>query len=194
MAVTSMYTADEQKIAMLQERPSVWRRARISLVRAKWPLLAILILVFMCVIALIGPQIAPKDPNRQDLLERLKEPGASNRAEDFVFVLGSDAIGRDVFSRLIYGTRVSIAVGFVAVAIGGTMGTILGLTAGFFGGFVDDLIMRIADIQLAFPFILLAIMVLVVLGSGVLNLIVVLGVGQWVTYARISRGETISQR
>ena len=74
------------------------------------------------------------------------------------------------------------------------MGTMLGLAAGFFGGIIDDVIMRVADIQLAFPFILLAIMVLVVLGQGVFNLIAVLGIGQWVTYARIARGETISQR
>ena len=191
---TNLYTTDEQKIASLQQSPSVWKRAWNSLVKARWPLLALVLMFFAILIALFGPQIAPKDPNRQDLLARLKAPGEPNSEGDIENLLGTDALGRDVFSRLIYGTRVSIAVGFVAVAIGGTMGTMLGLTAGYFGGRVDDIIMRIADIQLAFPFILLAIMVLVVLGSGVLNLVMVLGIGQWVTYARISRGETISQR
>lgn len=188
------FSSDEQKIKSLQETPSVWKRARVSLVKARWPLIALCLLIFAGLIAIFGPNIAPKDPNRQDLMVRLLAPGEPNREGKVEFLLGTDALGRDVFSRLIYGTRVSIAVGFVAVAIGGTMGTMLGLTAGYFGGRVDDIIMRIADIQLAFPFILLAIMVLVVLGQGVLNLVMVLGIGQWVTYARIARGETISQR
>lgn len=186
--------SNQQKIAVLQESPTVWKRARESLLKARWPLIAIFILAFAGFIALFGPQIAPKDPNRQDLLKRLQAPGQPNSQGEVEFYLGTDALGRDVLSRLIYGTRVSIAVGFVAVVIGGTIGTMLGLFSGFFGGRIDDLIMRLADIQLAFPFILLAIMVLVVLGSGVLNLVIVLGVGQWVTYARIARGETISQR
>ncbi len=194
MAQSQAYTVDEQKIASLQERPSVLKRLTVSLVKARWPLLALIILVIAVFIAIFGPSIAPKDPNRQDLIARLRAPGEPNREGVVENVLGTDALGRDVFSRLIYGTRVSIAVGFVAVAIGGTMGTMLGLLAGYFGGRVDDFIMRIADIQLAFPFILLAIMVLVVLGQGVVNLVAVLGIGQWVTYARISRGETISQR
>ncbi len=108
--------------------------------------------------------------------------------------LGSDGLGRDVLSRLIYGARVSILVGLIAVVLGGFLGSSLGVIAGYVGGRTDDVIMRLADIQFAFPFILLAIMVLVVLGSGVLNLVLVLGIGQWVTYARIARGETIAQK
>lgn len=187
-------SSDEQKIKNLQDSPSTLKRARISLVKARWPLIAVILMFFSTFIAIFGPNIAPKDPNRQDLLVRLQAPGELNREGVVEFPLGTDALGRDVLSRLIYGTRVSIAVGFVAVAIGGSIGTMLGLIAGYFGGRADDIIMRIADIQLAFPFILLAIMVLVVLGQGVLNLIAVLGLGQWVTYARIARGETIAQR
>ncbi|MGJ3239918.1 MAG: ABC transporter permease [Anaerolineae bacterium] len=187
-------TPNDKKIASLQDVQSIWKRALTSLVDARWPLLAIFILGFAIFISFFGPQIAPKDPNRQNLLVRLQAPGELNSEGNVEFLLGTDALGRDVLSRLIYGTRVSIAVGFVAVAIGGTTGTVLGLIAGYFGGRVDDLIMRLADVQLAFPFILLAIMVLVVLGQGVFNLVMVLGIGQWVTYARISRGETISQR
>jgi peptide/nickel transport system permease protein len=108
--------------------------------------------------------------------------------------LGSDALGRDVLSRLIYGARVSVLVGFAAVVIGGTLGILLGLAAGYFGGRLDDVIMRIADVQLAFPFILLAIMFLIVLGPGLWNLILILGIAQWVTYARIARAQTIAQR
>jgi peptide/nickel transport system permease protein len=173
---------------------SVWRRAGTSLLRARWPILALILLGFITFLAVFGPQIAPKDPNRLTLVARLKPPFEENRQGEMEYILGTDALGRDVLSRLIYGARISLSVGFVAVAIGGTMGTLLGLTAGYYGGRTDDVIMRLADIQLAFPFILLAIMVLVVLGAGVLNLVLVLGIGQWVTYARIARGETISQR
>ena len=110
------------------------------------------------------------------------------------YVLGTDSTGRDVLSRVVYGARISFFVGLAAVGLGGGAGTILGLTAGYLGGRVDDLIMRLADIQLAYPFILFAIMILTILGEGVLNLILVLGVGQWVTYARIARAETLVQR
>lgn len=173
---------------------SMWRRARVSLLRARWPIVALLILGLVTFLAIFGPTIAPKDPNRLTLVARLKPPMEENRQGEVEYYLGTDALGRDVLSRLIYGARISLSVGLVAVCIGGTLGTLLGLAAGYYGGRVDDVIMRLADIQLAFPFILLAIMVLVVLGSGVLNLILVLGIGQWVTYARIARGETISQR
>lgn len=171
-------------------------RAGRSLLRARWPILALIILGFVTFLAIFGPQLAPKDPNRVDLINRLKQPvsveeiwqaGVENP-------LGTDALGRDMLSRMIYGARISLMVGLVSVGIGGTMGILLGLTAGYYGGRIDDVIMRLADIQLGFPFILLAIMVLVVLGSGVFNLVVVLGIGQWVTYARVARGETISQR
>jgi peptide/nickel transport system permease protein len=147
----------------------------------------------MVFLALFGPQIAPRDPTKQALLQRQKPPGFVDR-QGVTYFLGTDALGRDIYSRLIYGARVSLAVGVAAVGIGGTIGILLGLIAGYFGGAIDDIIMRVADIQLAFPFILLAIMVLVVLGQGIGNLILVLGIGQWVTYARIARAQTIAQR
>lgn len=174
--------------------PSPWRRAARSMVKAKWPLFALFILLVMVFLAIFGPQLAPKDPNRNNIILRNQQPFERDAEGNIEFILGTDGLGRDVLSRLIYSARISVTVGFVAVVIGGFMGTTLGVVAGFFGGAVDDVIMRAADIQLAFPFILLAIMVLVVLGAGVLNLVLVLGIGQWVTYARIARGEAISQR
>jgi peptide/nickel transport system permease protein len=173
---------------------SEWQRAGKSLAAAGWPLMAILILLLMAFLAVFGPQIAPRDPNRQSLIERLKPPMTADAEGVVAYPLGTDALGRDILSRVIYGARVSLAVGFAAVAIGGILGTALGIVAGYFGGVLDDVIMRLADIQLAFPFILLTIMVLVVLGPGVGNLVLVLGIGQWVTYARIARGQTIAQR
>lgn len=170
-----------------------WRRAGRSMVAAKWPVLALLILLVVAIVAIFGPMLAPLDPNRQNIMLRLAEPmGEGPRGA--TFWLGSDALGRDVLSRLLYGARISLLVGICAIAVGGTIGVVAGLVSGYFGGWVDDVIMRLGDIQLAFPFILLAIMFLVVLGPGVMNLILVLGIGQWVTYARIVRGQTLSLR
>ena len=169
------------------------RRAGRSMVAAKWPLVALAILLVVLLTALLAPWIAPLDPNRQNIMLRLAEPMADG-PNGATFVMGSDALGRDVFSRLIYGAQVSLLVGICAIAVGGTIGTVAGLVSGYFGGWIDDVIMRLGDIQLAFPFILLAIMFLVVLGPGLLNLILVLGIGQWVTYARIVRAQTLSLR
>ena len=142
--------------------------------------------------AAFAPEIAPRDPNRQSIIARLAPPLTPNRQGRIDFILGSDGLGRDIASRLVYGARVTIVVGLAAVLIGGALGTLLGVLAGYRGGAAGAVIMRVADIQLAFPFILLAIMVLVVLGPGLLNLILVLGVGQWVTYARIARAQTLA--
>jgi peptide/nickel transport system permease protein len=176
------------------DAPSGASRAWRSLVRKVWPLFAILVLLVVGFAAVAGPTLAPKDPNRQNIIARLQPPMTPDRTGTVQNVLGTDGLGRDVLSRLIYGARVSLLVGLTAVVIGGALGTSLGMIAGYVGGRVDAVIMRLADIQLAFPFILLAIMFLVVLGPGVLNLILILGIGQWVTYARIARAQTLSQR
>lgn len=169
------------------------RRAWRSMVASRWALIGLLILLVAVVVAIFGPMIAPLDPNRQNIMLRLVEPGGAG-PRGATFWLGSDALGRDVLSRLLYGARVSLLVGFAAILVGGTIGVIAGLVSGYFGGWVDDVIMRLGDIQLAFPFILLAIMFLVVLGPGLLNIILVLGIGQWITYARIVRAQTLSLR
>ena len=169
------------------------RRAIHSFVSAKWPILALLILIAVVAAALFGPWLAPMDPNRQNIILRLAEPMAEG-PRGATFWMGSDALGRDVLSRLLYGARVSLLVGIAAIVVGGAIGTLAGLVSGYFGGWVDDIIMRLGDIQLAYPFILLAIMFLVVLGPGLVNLILVLGIGQWVTYARIVRAQTLSLR
>jgi peptide/nickel transport system permease protein len=191
MAQNSVVTLRSDQVL---PRVSAWQRARRSLIKARWPIVAIFLLSVLVFLTIFGPLLSPKDPNRQTLVDRLLPPMQANEEGIVNYWLGSDVMGRDVLSRIIYGARVSLLVGLSAVLIGGLLGTTLGVIAGYFGGLVDDVIMRIADIQLAFPFILLTIMVLVVLGPGVLNLVIVLGVGQWVTYARIARGQTISVR
>ena len=168
-------------------------RAWHSLLRAKWPLLALLILATVTVVAVFGPWLAPVDPNRQSIASRLAEPLTASPLGT-TYWLGSDMLGRDVLSRLLYGARISLLVGLAAIAIGGAIGIVAGLVSGYFGGWIDDVTMRLGDMQLAFPFVLLAIMFLVVLGPGIGNLVLVLGIGQWVTYARIVRAETLSLR
>lgn len=193
-ASNGMTTVATAEAAEPSARRRTARRAWRSLLRARWPLLGLLILAIVGLAAAFGPSVAPRDPNRQAIMARLKPPMSVDRQGKVDYVLGTDALGRDVLSRLIYGARISVVVGLAAVVIGGILGTVLGLVAGYFGGWIDDVIMRIADIQLAFPFVLLAIMFLIVLGPGVWNLIIILGIGQWVTYARIARGQTIAQR
>ena len=174
--------------------PTFLRRATASMLKARYPVAAIVFLTLIALCALFATQLAPKDPNRVEIFHTLKPPLTYDRDGELQWALGTDSTGRDVLSRVIYGARISFFVGLAAVGLGGGVGTILGLTAGYLGGRVDDVIMRLADIQLAYPFILFAIMILTILGEGVLNLVLVLGIGQWVTYARIARAETLVQR
>jgi peptide/nickel transport system permease protein len=143
------------------------------------------------VVAAFAPALAPSDPVRNRLLDRLTPPmwseGGSARHP-----LGTDTLGRDVLSRLLHGGRISLIVGLAAVLVAGVVGVGLGLVAGYRGGWADDLLMRLGDIQLAFPVLLLGVVVIAVLGASLLNMILVLGASGWVTYARIARGETLS--
>ncbi len=142
-------------------------------------------------LAALAPALAPADPIRNSLLDRLTPPmwlSGGSRAHP----LGTDTLGRDVASRLLHGARVSLVVGLAAVALGGTLGVAVGLVGGYYRGWLDDALMRVGDVQLAFPVLLLGVALLAVLGPGERNLILVLGVSGWITYARIVRGETLS--
>jgi peptide/nickel transport system permease protein len=147
----------------------------------------------LALIAMAAPYLAPHNPERGSLRARLEAPtlqGADREAH----LLGTDHLGRDVLSRIIYGTRVSLTVGFAAVAIGGLLGGALGLVVGFYGGWIDEVVMTVADAQLAFPFILLAIGIIAVLGPSFRNLIIVVGLSGWVTYTRVLRSQVLSLR
>ena len=180
-------------------------RMRRSLLAAKFPIFGLAILLMVIVLALGAKWISPYDPNLVQVEDRLFPPAFAEGGSSAHW-LGTDTLGRDVLSRLIYGTQVSLMVGFMAVIVAGTIGVSLGLIAGFFGGWIDDVIMRVADIQLAFPFILLSISVLAVLQARrgfeanittlqrLIPLILTLGVAQWVTYARMARSVTLSLR
>jgi peptide/nickel transport system permease protein len=152
-----------------------------------------LFVLALVVVALAAPWLAPQDPTRQSLRGRLAAPtleGTDGKAH----LLGTDHLGRDILSRVIWGARVSLLVGFAAVVVGGLIGATLGLVAGYRGGWMDSAIMTIADAQLAFPFILLAIGIIAVLGPSFPTLIVVIGLSGWMSYARVLRSQVLVLR
>ncbi len=162
--------------------------------RLPWPLYAAGVFVaLLAVIAMAAPLLAPHNPERGSLRARLKGP-TLEAPDGKAHLLGTDHLGRDVLSRMVFGTRVSLTIGFAAVAVGGVVGGLLGLLAGFRGGWVDEIVMTVADAQLAFPFILLAIGIIAVLGPSFPNLIIVVGLSGWVTYARVLRSQVLSLR
>jgi peptide/nickel transport system permease protein len=148
-----------------------------------------LVVAAAVVLAVAAPVLAPGDPIKNALLERLSPPTWAREHP-----LGTDTLGRDVASRLLHGARVSLVVGFSAVLLAGGVGVALGLVSGWYRGWLDDLLMRVGDVQLAFPVLVLAVAVLAVLGASLLNLILVLGATGWITYARIVRGEVLTLR
>jgi len=151
------------------------------------------VLLLLLLAAALATVIAPFDPSAQDLSVRLKPPTwLVDGSPDHW--LGTDSLGRDVLSRLIIGSRISVTVGVVAVSISGVVGTTIGIVAGYFGGLTDQALMRLADIQLAFPSILLALAILAVVGPGFLNVLLVLGATGWVSYARVIRAQVLSLR
>jgi ABC-type dipeptide/oligopeptide/nickel transport system permease subunit len=151
------------------------------------------VLLLVAASAAFASQLAPHDPYAQDLANRFKPPlwlaGGS-----IAYPLGTDGFGRDVLSRLLYGGRVSLLIGFVCSTVSAAIGISLGLLAGYLGGKVDLAIMRLADVQLGFPFIVLAIAVIAILGSALPVLVVLLSIAGWVYYARITRGQALRLR
>jgi peptide/nickel transport system permease protein len=170
-----------------------WVMTLKRLARRRTALFGLAVVAVVILSAVGAPLVTVFDPIEQDINQRLKEPGWRNAAGQ-AHVLGTDHLGRDILARIIYGSRVALVVGLSAVLISGVLGMAIGLVSGYFGGKVDDFFMRLADIQLAFPFILLAIAVIGVLGPSLRNIIVVIGVSSWVVYARVVRGEVLSIR
>jgi peptide/nickel transport system permease protein len=137
-------------------------------------------------------RLAPTDPGDQTIAARLRPPGAT--VGSMRYVLGSDHLGRDVLSRIVFGGRISLVMGLAAVAVSVGLGATAGLLAGYFGGWSERAIMRLVDVQMAFPFILLAIVVVGVLGPSPAKVVLVIGVGGWVHFARVVRSEVLSLR
>lgn len=175
---------------MPRRRRSHWKQ---DLKNSPTAIFGLTVVIIVILAAIFADVLTPYDPTSTQLTLRLKPPFplAGNPPGH---ILGTDALGRDIMARMLYGARVSLMVGIVSVMISGTLGITLGLVSGYFGGWFDDVLMRIADIQLAFPFILLMLAVLAVIGPGLRNLILVLGITGWVTYARVVRGQVLSLR
>ena len=168
-------------------------KKRTSLMRsATWPArISLIVLGIICLLAVIGPWISPHDPAKIDVTRSLLPPFTTDPA---LYILGTDNLGRDILSRLIVGSRISILVGVLGVAVAGAIGVTVGIVAGYFGGWIDAVLMRIVDAFLSIPTILLILAVLAILNPGVMTLIVVLGLTTWVIYARQVRNEVLEIR
>lgn len=181
------------------DRPSGTKR--IIHVARRYPIVPGLIILSLFIFAIFAPLIAPKEPEINNLRHRNYPPvwqdadkdaaELSAGREEGSYLLGADALGRDVLSRIIFGARVSLAVAAIAIAAGLSIGSTMGLVAGYFGGIIDEIIMRLLDVNSAIPFILLALMVVIVLGQSFTTLIIVLALSNWSGPARLVRGQAM---
>ena len=160
-----------------------WKRFR----KNKAAMLSLAVICLLAIAAILAPVIAPCDPYKQDVLNKFASPSMEH-------LLGTDNYGRDIFSRLIYGARVSLSVGVVAEAIAVTIGVIVGTAAGYFGGKVDTVLSRVIEIFASFPFILFAIAVMFILGQGITNVFIAIGVIGWTGHARLIRSNVLQLR
>jgi peptide/nickel transport system permease protein len=163
---------------------SAWQR----FLKDRWAVAALLFLAVLAVVLVVGPAVAPHDPLKTNLGMRLKPPGTPG------YLLGTDELGRDVLSRLLYGARPSIGVGFAAVGVAMLVGVPIGLLAGYFGGLLDTVVSRIVDVLLAFPYVLLAIAIVAALGPGLFNAMLAVGIAGVPYYVRIVRASALALR
>jgi peptide/nickel transport system permease protein len=180
---------DRREGLLIAERARRRRGARLAhrLVRRPGALLGAVVIALVVAVALLAPVLAPHDPIAINPIIRRQHPSRTH-------LLGTDELGRDVLSRVIYGARVSLQVGLIAISIALTIGTLLGVAAGYLGSWIDTFIMRLMDVMLAFPGILLAIVVVAILGPGLYNVMIAVGVEAIPVYARAARGSTLAVR
>jgi peptide/nickel transport system permease protein len=154
-------------------------------------IVCVAIVSIYAVAAIFGPLIVRFDPIKTSTADRLKAPGTA-LADGTVAMFGTDQVGQDVFAQMLQGARVSLIVGVATLVFAGIIGITIGLIAGYFGGWLDSVLMRLADVQLTFPSILLAIFIAAILGPSVVNVIVVLAISNWVTFARVTRSQVLT--
>jgi oligopeptide transport system permease protein len=174
-------------IADAEQGSSLWHDAWLRLQKNKMALAGLIVLVLMCLIALITPWIAPYAYEAQDLALGATPPSLQHW-------LGTDTLGRDLLTRLLYGGRVSLAVGFIATTVALLIGVLYGTVAGYFGGRIDAAMMRLVDILYALPFMIFIILLMVIFGRNILLLFLAIGAVEWLTMARIVRGQVQSLR
>ncbi|GGG09838.1 peptide ABC transporter permease [Lysinibacillus alkalisoli] len=177
---------------MKKIKPSLGKRIGKFIVKNPTGVLGIILVSIAIFTALFAGVIAPFDASKADLAHRLDVPMWLDDTGKSQYLLGGDQVGRDLLSRIIYGAQISLIVSISGVLISLVLGTFLGVIAGYFGKWFDDFIMRIADIQLAFPFMLFAIVIMSALGTGIEKIIIILGLTYWVGFARLIRGEILS--
>lgn len=176
---------------------SPFRRIVSAFFESRVATIAFAILVLLCLVALFAPWVAPQNPfdlSQLDVLDARLPPGSAASDGKLIFSLGTDAQGRDMLSAILYGIRISVMVGAASTVIALGIGLCLGLLAGYYGGRIESLIMRVADIQLSFPPILIALILLAVTGQGVGKIIIALVAVQWAYYARTARSTAIIER
>jgi len=156
-----------------------------------FPLIPVTILLFIAFVAIFADVLAPYDPQVGSLARRFRPP-AWQDGGSMAYLLGTDHVGRDVLSRLIFGARVSMIVGITAVLVAGVIGTLLGILSGYLGGWADQVVMRVTDTWLALPALTFAIFLAAIVGPSELNIILILGLVYWTRYARVIRGEVLS--
>jgi len=184
---TRTRTADQSAPLSLVQPTSRWLGFMRRLARSKGAIAGLVILLLLILIAVLAPVIAPFDPIKIDTNHNLFSPGSP-------YFFGTDQYGRDVFSRVLYGSRISLVIGLISVGIASVIGVTVGLVSGYYGGWVDSLLMRLIDIMLAFPGILLALGIVSMLGPSLKNVMIAVGVSSVPTYARLTRGSVLSAR
>lgn len=180
-----------ENMSSSRRKSSRFRDVTRSLLQSKLGLTGFIIVFVAILVALLAPLLSPHDPTYIDT-PNANIPPVWLDGGSITNILGTDNLGRDVLSRVIYGTQISLLVGFLAVVVAGAIGLFLGLIAGYYGGFIDNVLMRIVDAFLAIPNILFMLVILGIFGPSLVTLIVVLGVTNWIMYARLVRGEVLS--
>jgi len=168
-----------------RESRSLWSDARSRLLRNPVAMAGGAVAILLILVAVAAPYVAPYDPIHQDLANSLAGPSIKHLA-------GTDVHGRDIFSRIIHGTRISLRIGFLGMLLGCVVGVILGLVSGYYGGWADTIIMRLMDVQLAFPGLLVAICIIAIIGPGLENVILAVGIFSVPLFARVTRGQILS--
>jgi peptide/nickel transport system permease protein len=185
MATAGSLTLEPQLHRVERVSAGLWRDAGRRLVRDRAALAGLSVIAILVVVAIIAPTMTPYPPNDQSFRIKLEAPGTEH-------LLGTDEFGRDVFSRILIGTRVALFVGIVPVVIAVIIGVSLGLVAGYFGGGIDQVLMRVIDVLLAFPWLLLAIGIMAILGPGIQNVVIAVAIVYIPAFARIVRGSVLS--
>lgn len=165
-----------------------------ALMSSRAGLFGLVLLLLFVALALLAPVLDLPDPVRSNLRARMLPPTWDGLFSPGAHPLGTDQVGRDILSRIIYGSRITLMVAGSAVVLGGIVGVFLGIVAGYVGGLADRILMRLVDIQLAIPLMLLALLIVAALGPSLVNLIIVLAVTSWIRYARIIRGQVLTLR